>query len=90
MEDKKRIKLTEEELKKFYFRVNLEKACDIALSNEIVEKIVESKLPIDEYLDAAINKHGEVYADSELYLMELRKKYNVKAFVVDEDELIEQ
>lgn len=83
----KKIKLTEEEVKTFYKHVANEEAARELCKPENMVGIEPDQL--DAYLDKASEKLSDVLYESNVFIRELRKRYDVDNFEVVDDYIIE-
>lgn len=86
----KRIKMTDEEVRKFYELLSKEDVGYTALSAETINGLNLS----EEDRKAYIKYNSELLAanltESRMFLLGLRKKYNIKNLMVDDDEVVEK
>ena len=80
------IKLEEKEVNRFYELKSKEDALQFSLSNDVISKaneLDESRFII--YIKSLNEEYAKALYESNLFLMSLRKKYNCKDFMIDND-----
>lgn len=89
-ENGKRITLTPEEVKKFYELKTKEDVGFHAISPEVVNELNLNDEAIKSYIKINSDMLAENLYNSNIFLMGLRKKYDVKDFIIENDVLIER